>query len=807
MLYIYIIMTTYTASANANGITLSKTGVPDVTRNWNLFQDQMTSVPLIGNLADNFRSSQTRFNYFDSIKDGTSGLVQNQLGIYSPISNPGGVDLSNRTPGYRNTWNPTGSNIKNMRNKFTRKYVANIKPETWLKLKNSDNYLDPPKIYDYHFWDAGMTAERILKSRGGGTSTELASIGTLIDPASGKTETNIARKQLFPMRGNTIQFDSSFMNAIGFSGDSYITAISQAKAVGYPFSYTMNVGCGNACRGNNNCLITNGGSGRALSHYTIGNNAKNAITKGSGNADEKIKLIVLKEWGDKMQVMCHLMNYHLGPNGGTTTLLTNDFPVFCLCLNFQLPCIFTGQTEKKDAGVYKPILPDFKRDSVGDKDMTKRAYGILEFVPGDPVETLKNRIPQIRDNIHRENQLFLQGITQIKNTGRQIKLGGSEVRLTDEYWDIMIADINAIIANNEQQFGRLGTKLSDTVWPTLHKQNDINATGSAVDLYIASMKTQTLIKRVVKNVKYTAQENQSDGRRGKGGKNKLQITRFKTYTEHLKASQGGYTFGFSQTLAVGMNFSEWAMRHRPRQGGGAKMKGGGNSGSKSQASEGGGSGGESKNPTDLWHLFPGDFAQTVEYYEGENDEPGSLFYKQNKGQRVIGENLTQTLYDNFISYLYGRVPEANTLEEKKLDELNSIVATIYTQFCYESWIEGQATTDTPDVRALLVRCEIPLTLLFTFLKPPDRQFVKNKTRQRYNQQRNKWRVKYTRGPSKVGKARLRLRSGSRARDAPYGGGSSKLYRRKRRHKTRKRRKKKKRRKRKTKRKRSSRKRR
>ena len=428
----------------------------------------MTSLPLASEQA--FRESQTLFNYFDSIKDGTSGILQNQLGIYSPISNPGGVPLQPKTSP-TNNWNPTGSNIKHMRNQFTHKYVANIKPESWLKLKNSDNLLDPPKIYNYHFWDAGMTAERILKSsiinaatREPESSIELASIGTLIDPASGKTETNIARRTLFPMRGNTIQFDRSFMNAIGFRDDSYINAISQATGV--PFIYRMNVGCGNACRGNSNCLITNkAGAAPAahLSRYTIGNNAKGTAIAGLGSGaaatKEKVKLIVLKEWGDKMQVMCHLMNYYLGPhvqNGLNTTLLTNDFPVFCLCINFQLPCIFTGQTEKKvsPSGIYKPILPDFKeRRGEAGEDMSKKAYGILTFVPGDPVDTLCRNILQIRDNIYRENDLFLQGVTQIQATNKQIKLGGSNVTLPREYWDIMIADIGAI-----------NSMKRDTVW-------------------------------------------------------------------------------------------------------------------------------------------------------------------------------------------------------------------------------------------------------------------------------------------------------------------------------------------------------
>jgi len=711
-------MTTYTASADANGIILSKTGVPDVSLNWNLFQNQMTADPLTGNLADNFKSSQTQFNYFDSIKDGTSGRIQNDLDIYTGMR-VGGVDES-PTSAATDAWNTTGSNIKHMRNKFTGYFSSNIEYQTWLKLKNSDNYLDPPKIYNYHFWDAGMTAERILKSNTGGTSTELASIGTLIDPASGKTETNIARKTLFPSANNRIQFRPSFMNAIGFRGNSFIYATSQNA--GIPFIYRMNVGCGYACRGNRNCLITNVAGSPATNHltnYTIGNNAKGTAVGrlGSSAADtkEKVKLIVLKEWGDKMQVMCHLMNYHLGPNGGTTTLLTNDFPVFCLCLNFQLPCIFTGQTEKKDAGVYKPILPDFKRDSDHGEGAKDRAYGILTFVPGDPKETLYKKILHIRDGIDNENRIFLAGITKIKNTGRRIKLGGSEVRLTDAYWDIMIADINAIIANNSLAFGTPSSRpanyndgWAETIIPALHgvagfrqaaQNDDLQNLVPIVDAFIEDMKKRAYIKRVVKNIKYTA----------KGGRrrtiNSLKLMLFKTYTG-LKTAENGYSFGFAtQQGQTTKNFSEVAINYRVRMGGGGvKMKGG-----------------AIWRDAD-WRLFPGDFQGPVIYYEGENDEPD----QNGRVPRGLNgdDNLTRTLFDNLIAPLYSfrntrsgiSIWNINNSEiQFWLDYYDQIVSTIYSQYCYESWIAGQAAVEFINVdgiiQDLLYECELDRGLL------------------------------------------------------------------------------------------------
>ena len=714
-------MTTYTASADANGIILSKTGVPDVSLNWNLFQNQMTAAPLGG--SGEFITSQTQFNYFDSIKDGTSGRIQNDLDIYTGMR-VGGVDES-PTSAATNAWNTTGSNIKHMRNNFTGSFSSNIEYQTWLKLKNSDNYLDPPKIYNYHFWDAGMTAERILKSSMNNASgepqnsIELASIGTLIDPASGKTETNIARKRLFPSANNRIQFMPSFMNAIGFRGNSFIYATSLGGGGGgggaVPFQYTMNVGCGTACRGDGNCLITNVAGSPAtnhLSNYTIGNNAKGRevgrLGSGPAATKEKVKLIVLKEWGDKMQVMCHLMNYYLGPNGDTTTLLTNDFPVFCLCLNFQLPCIFTGQTEKKDAGVYKPILPDFKRESHHDEGAKDRAYGILTFVPGDPKETLYKKILHIRDGIDNENRVFLAGITKIKDTRRQIKLGGSEVRLTDAYWNIMIADINTIIAENSVAFGTPGLRpanyndgWAETIIPALHgvaefrqaaQNNNLQNLVPIVDAFIEDMKKRAYIKRVVKNIKYTA----------KGGRrrtiNSLKLMLFKTYTGLKWPAENGYSFGFATRGPTKKNFSEVAMNYKvPMGGGGVKMKGG-----------------AIWRDAD-WRWFPGDFQGPVLYYEGENDEPGSGMSGRMNGD----DNLTQTLFDNLIAPLYRfrdtrsgiSIWNINNSEiQKWLDYYDQIVSTIYSQYCYESWIAGQAAVEFRDldwtIQDLLYECEL-----------------------------------------------------------------------------------------------------
>lgn len=704
-------MTTYIASADINGLIFTKEQNRTITarRDWTTFSNQMTGTEISNSGRqglNEFKTSQTKFNYFDSIKDGTPGRLQNDLNIYDGMRVKGIDEKAHDDTLKNDEWNPTGSHIKHMRNMFSGKYKANIEYTTWLKLKNSDNYLDPPKKYDYHFWDAGMTKDRILINNNGTPSIELASIATLIDPAAGKTESNIlTTKTLFPDVGDTIIFDQNFMNAIGFKGNSYINAKSEGLIQsGVPFSYRMNVGCGNSCKGDDICLIQNplnhGITADHLSRYTIGNDKKKAQINSLGttthNTKDKIKLIVLKEWGDKMQVMSHFMNCMLNGGMQNSTLLTNDFPVFCLCLNLQIPCIFTGVTEKKVNGNWKPTLPDFKRGSDNNEPVKKRAYGILEYIPGDPTVTLYKKILQIRDEIHRENNVFLEGLNHIKSTNKSIKLGGQNVTLREQYWNIMIADVKEIIRINIESYGVSGTipnnddyrgKWWEAVCPILsdHLPVDETSLSDVVNNFIRTMKTQAYIKRVVKNVKYTAR----GGRGSRGNTDSLKLMLFKSYNGLRTTAPGSYSFGFStqrERFQQKNNFCEWAQRSQH-----GALFGGGMMGGMMH------SGNEAKMPTFSWRLFPGDFSQSVMHVEGENDEP-YFRSSQQWGQDIQQQpppdylNLTQQLFNNFVKPFYEE-RWSNSDRIRQNDKYDGFVATIYSQYCYESWIEGQAAIE------------------------------------------------------------------------------------------------------------------
>jgi len=466
----------------------------------------------------------------------------------------------------------------------------------------------------------------------------------------------------------------------------------------------MNVGCGNACNADDKCLIQNPVNHRIsaehLSRYTIGNDKKKAQINFLGttlsNTKDKIKLIVLKEWGDKMQVMSHFMNCMLNGGMQNSTLLTNDFPVFCLCLNLQIPCIFTGVTEKKVNGIWKPILPDFKRGSDNNEPVKKRAYGILEYIPGDPTVTLYKKILQIRDEIHRENYVFLEGLNDIKSTNKSIKLGGQNVTLPEQYWNIMIADVEEIIRRNIESYGvrdtrPVGEEYTDNWWeavcPILRDHLPVDATllSDVVNNFIRTMKTQAYIKRVVKNVKYTA-------RGGRGTRDSLKLMLFKSYNGLRTTASDSYSFGFSQdgqTFHQKKNFCEWGINisRYPNLFGGGMMGGMMHSGNN-----------EAKMPTFSWRLFPGDFSQSVMHVEGENDEPYFQAPSQQWGQDIQQQpplkylNLRQQLFNNFVRPLYEqRWADSDRIREN--DKYDGFVATIYSQYCYESWIEGQAAIE------------------------------------------------------------------------------------------------------------------
>ena len=82
-------------------------------------------------------------------------------------------------------------------------------------------------------------------------------------------------------------------------------------------------------------------------------------------------------------------------------------------------------------------------------------------------------------------------------------------------------------------------------------------------------------------------------------------------------------------------------------------------------------------------------------------------------------NLTEELFNNLIRPLYNNIDlklgRPHSPQSKKIDEYNGIVATIYSQYCYESWINGQAATKFSDrqqtISDLLTECELSPTLI------------------------------------------------------------------------------------------------
>ena len=197
------------------------------------------------------------------------------------------------------------------------------------------------------------------------------------------------------------------------------------------------------------------------------------------------------------------------------------------------------------------------------------------------------------------------------------------------------------------------------------------------------MKTQAYIKRVVKNVKYTA-------RGGRGTRDSLKLMLFKSYNGLRTTAPGSYSFGFStrsETFHQKNNFCEWAQRSQN-----GALFGGGMMGGMMHSGNN-----EAKMPTFSWRLFPGDFSQSVMHVEGENDEP-YFRSSQQWGQDIQQQppldylNLTQQLFNNFVRPLYER-RWADSDRIRENDKYDGFVATIYSQYCYESWIEGQAAIE------------------------------------------------------------------------------------------------------------------
>jgi hypothetical protein len=291
---------------------------------------------------------QQIINFLDCVKDGKPIVNPPTLQQLDLFTNK--VTEQYRTAG--ETVDYKDSELHKYEKIMTNNNLDNITNHTWLRLSKHKN---KGKSKDYEglkdkinvsnvFYDAGLGAENYITENYNIVNT----IGTYMDPAE-KPRPHTT----FPNLNENILFEPSFMELFGFNNSSInATPISAEK-----FKYQLFVDTGNIENINNNVVQYDGkGDDINMKKYYKGNNTKNNYMKDeSGNSNEKRKLIILKEWGDKVQVL-NAFIYSLYKNTSNYVVCTGDLVVFLLCILLGVNCVMNNvkdTSNKKEIDVMK----------------------------------------------------------------------------------------------------------------------------------------------------------------------------------------------------------------------------------------------------------------------------------------------------------------------------------------------------------------------------------------------------------------------------------------------------------------------
>lgn len=348
-----------------------------------------------------FEIDQQKINYLDSIKDGTNVPTMQQLNIY-PLA------------GYGTGYPTFPGDLIKIKENIYEKRKSYLETTTWLKVKKG-SVLDPPKIYSQCLWESGLGYDVFLADPKNVMTVK--TFGSYIDPLEKQNA-----KMVWPPIGETVRLYGKFMELMGFGEDSSVEATTKSNTT---FAYTMNVNCGKGCRPTK-CTIAHDGTGIDPNlKYFAGNQQKKQFLTTSAGAEEKSKTIVVKEWGDKTQVLIYLIYFYM-LDATTIVMITCDSVVFMLCLNLGLPCIYTG------TGLING----------------KKSYSIVEYKPSDtPFTDVRTRLFAKIDSIQAENQSFIDSLEKLATddgANTQISDSNKLMTFTKDFYRAILSDLNAI---------------------------------------------------------------------------------------------------------------------------------------------------------------------------------------------------------------------------------------------------------------------------------------------------------------------------------------------------------------------------
>jgi len=395
--------------------------------------------------AKEMETDQTLINFIDCCKDGrpTGGTpnvtMMNDLGLFKQ------------------------TNIRNWQAKLTeyeknilKKYANELQAHSWFATKQKmtktgvvgGKTYSSPLNYQYVLWESGLGPDKYIKHNGG-KSTAISTFGSYIDPLSKANTADYGIPDNWPNENDKLILSENAMQIFGFKGSKLeVEGAPATKGKWDDVDYKMTIGCGGvACTTKDQCIIerTEG------EEYMDGNGVKgNVLGKKSTNTVEKIKYIIVKEWGDKTQVLIYLLMIKGDTKYSNAIMVTCDMVVFCLCLTLNIPCVFNGESTSFPASI-----PKFQKGE-----------SMRRIVHYNGVVEVDKRRLSIYNDIYASNDNYIKmletviNLLKVDNTSIQIKLG-SEIykeKTADkikEFFELMkndCSEINQMLLKRQNEY-------------------------------------------------------------------------------------------------------------------------------------------------------------------------------------------------------------------------------------------------------------------------------------------------------------------------------------------------------------------
>ena len=595
---------------------------------------------------NNFETNQQQINYLDTIKDKTNVWMLDALDIYPKAT---GLPYNNLKKFEKN--------ILDVRKNYHQH-------TTWLKV-DKGSLLDKAKYYNECLRESGLGHETFLDTTIDVTTVK--TFGSFIDPLEKKNA-----KKVWPMNGSSIKLTEKFMELMGFDKSS-VYAMTKPNDM---FEYRMDIKCGTACR-TANCYLTHTGDDekKRSDFYFQGNNEKTQLlNKKSATTKSKVKFIVTKEWGDKLQVIIYLMYYHYLNTTEQTknvTMTTCDMVVLMLCMIFGIPCIYTGQ--------YNPTGLKLETN--------EKYYSILEYKPSDnPYKDALDRLIRKRDAIVDENNRFITVLEKlVQNPDTPIRCGDSNFKFSNIFYQAIITDIGQIQKKFKDESEKILEKYKKLNKQTITKesqQKNIND----IETHLKMFQSNFIIIPFLK-IK-------------KGTKNTLTILMTKSYTAQKPANNEKPSFvkyfvndkKYDNNKSIKeskQSFLDLAMKYFQDGPNNNRYSGGGLS------------------HTEIETLFPADeeydeHSSLYDYttnFKKENDTDNDIYSNNEEDSDIVNPTISlEPIKFNLLNELNKSFTEAFNEFTKNIKPIvsndtllyviNNFKDTIYTLFVYESYMEG-----------------------------------------------------------------------------------------------------------------------